>query len=109
MYSEITIQPLDDRAAVELSALCIKCGVEQSVIVGEQALENWNNGMLIQDAFPELDAGQREFLMSGICGDCFDKMFPPEDDGEKYEGEYFPEEFINEDPTEPPIQYGPDE
>jgi len=33
------------------------------------------NGMHIQNAFPYLDSGQREILISGICGPCFDKIF----------------------------------
>lgn len=34
-------------------------------------------GGLIQDVFPEFDADTREFIMTGICGDCY-----PSDDGE---------------------------
>ena len=29
-------------------------------------LDRWRNGALIQDAMPQLDADQREFLISGI-------------------------------------------
>ncbi len=29
----------------------------------------------IQDIFPELRNDEREILVSGICGECFDEMF----------------------------------
>jgi len=38
------------------------------------AYAKWNAGALIQDAFPMLDAGEREFLMTGITPDQFDNM-----------------------------------
>lgn len=31
-------------------------------------------GALIQDAFPNFTPSQREFLMTGICDSCWDKM-----------------------------------
>lgn len=41
-------------------------------------VENWINGMLIQDAMPNLPADQREFLISGCTPEDFNKLFPPE-------------------------------
>ncbi len=35
----------------------------------------WENGKVIQDAMPYLTPGEREVLISGTCGSCFDKMF----------------------------------
>lgn len=32
---------------------------------------DWQGGVLVQDAFPELTAQEREILISGICPDCF--------------------------------------
>ena len=29
----------------------------------------------IQDIFPELSPGERELFVSGMCGECFDKVF----------------------------------
>lgn len=34
----------------------------------------------IQTIFPYLTPGERELLMSGICDECWHKMFPPEPD-----------------------------
>lgn len=35
----------------------------------------WQTGELIQNAFPMLDAGQREFIKTGITPDEWDNMF----------------------------------
>ncbi len=37
-------------------------------------------GVLIQQAFPNLSSVQREQILSGICGPCWDKILPEEDD-----------------------------
>lgn len=39
----------------------------------------WENGMLIQDAFPTLTAGQREFLKTGITPEEWDRVFGKEE------------------------------
>ena len=41
----------------------------------EKALTEWKNGTLIQDAFANLNATEREFLMTGIYGEAWDNMF----------------------------------
>lgn len=58
---------------------CVKCNRKVEFEVTSQEFKNWQDGMLIQRAMPNLNADQREFLMSGICGSCFDEMFRPED------------------------------
>lgn len=37
--------------------------------VTQNQIDRWQGGMLIQDAMPQLDADQREFIMTGICTD----------------------------------------
>jgi len=39
----------------------------------------WTNGMLIQDAVPQLNVHEREFLKSGILPDEWDAMCGEED------------------------------
>ena len=41
----------------------------------EKRFTLWQSGMLIQDAFPMLDAGQREFIKTGITPEEWDNMF----------------------------------
>lgn len=38
----------------------------------------WQQGEYIQKALGHLSADGRELLISGVCGPCFDKMFPEE-------------------------------
>jgi hypothetical protein len=47
----------------------------------QQGIEKWDAGAYVQDAFPTLNAGQREFLMTGLLPREFNKMFAgdPED------------------------------
>lgn len=45
--------------------------------VSQERIEVWASGAgaLIQDAFPELNADQREFLMSGATPEAWEAMF----------------------------------
>ena len=54
---------------------CPLCRKQQSLFVKEEQIEKWENGMLIQKAFPELSVSQREILQTGTCGTCWDNMF----------------------------------
>jgi hypothetical protein len=40
----------------------------------------WLDGEHIQDVMPELSASERELLISGMHGECWDVMFPPDED-----------------------------
>lgn len=46
----------------------------QAVKYDETDWQAWKNGMLIQNAFPYLNAGEREMIKTGICGACWDRM-----------------------------------
>ena len=58
---------------------CMLCGESGHIVVDEAGLEAWGSGVLIQNAFPELSAAEREQLMTGIHGECWDKAFREED------------------------------
>ena len=58
---------------------CNQCSEVHVIEVDFQDWSDWRRGKLAQDAFPYLSADERELLISGICGKCFDKMFPPDD------------------------------
>lgn len=45
-----------------------------------EAVKVYNKGALIQDAFPFLSAAEREFLISGITPEEWDRMFGPNKD-----------------------------
>lgn len=40
-----------------------------------EAYNAWNGGLLIQDAFPDLAAHLREFIMTGVTPDEWDELF----------------------------------
>lgn len=44
--------------------------------VTEEQLQKYINGALIQDAFPNLSASDREFIMTGVTDDEWDAAFP---------------------------------
>jgi len=54
---------------------CIQCKETQHITTKTEDLDSWENGELIQNAMPYLTADEREVLISGICGTCFDNMF----------------------------------
>jgi len=54
---------------------CPFCGKAHEVEVNEMDYLDWQDGALIQDVMPYLSAQEREHLISGICEDCWDKMF----------------------------------
>lgn len=60
---------------VEISCVCAICGKGRTVKVSKVGYDRWLKGELIQNALPELSVDDRELLMSGICGECFDKIF----------------------------------
>ena len=54
---------------------CPFCGCANEIEVNEEDYWAWDDGMLVQDAFPYLSVNEREALISGICPDCWDSMF----------------------------------
>ena len=58
-----------------IQATCRQCTVSVEMPVNRRDVVDWKGGKYIQDAMPYLSADQRELLISGTCGTCFDKMF----------------------------------
>lgn len=56
------------------------CKKTYTITVFGPDLFAWNQGTHAQSAFPYLSDADRELLfMSGICGECWDKMFDDEE------------------------------
>ena len=55
--------------------ICKKCKKEFTLQVRESDYNRWLEGTLIQQAMPYLTVGERELLISGICSECYDKIF----------------------------------
>ena len=57
--------------------------------VTEDQIQKYENGALLQNAFPHLNAGDREFIKSGISSEEWDSLFGSE---EEQEEEFVPDE-----------------
>ena len=59
---------------------CRYCDTVHDLTVNVEGFVNWQAGQYIQDALPELSAGERELLISGTCDECWQRLFPEEDE-----------------------------
>ena len=46
-----------------------------NIDVTDEQVQAYMDGALIQDAFPQLTAGEREFIKTGITEEAWDEMF----------------------------------
>ncbi len=60
---------------VTVLTYCPFCGEAHEIEVNESDYWDWDDGELVQNAFPYLDANEREMLKTGICPSCWDAMF----------------------------------
>jgi len=49
--------------------------VQMDLPVTMEQIQRWENGGLVQDVFPQLNADQREFLISGMLPREWEKLF----------------------------------
>ena len=64
---------------ITLRATCRVCKKVEDIPVKESEYIRYRDERpLIQVAFPDLTAAQREIIQSGTCGACFDQMWPEE-------------------------------
>jgi len=54
---------------------CLKCKKTVDVGIKPEDYERWAAGELLQNAAPYLTADDREILLSGLCGSCFDALW----------------------------------
>ena len=60
---------------INLIGNCVFCNRGWAVEVNQTDLERYEEGELVQNAFPYLTATERECLISGMCPTCQDKVF----------------------------------
>ena len=58
-----------------ITKVCPECGKKTTITVDIDAYARWRNGELIQRAFPDMSADDRETLMTGLCIDCQKQIF----------------------------------
>lgn len=64
-----------NRRECEIVTVCPICGEEHLIPANLEDFHAWDEGALVQDTFPYLSADEREMLISGICPECWDKLF----------------------------------
>lgn len=55
---------------------CVDCRAPESFTVTSKQIEDYCDGGLMQNVFPEIAPERREMLKSGYCPKCWDKLFP---------------------------------
>lgn len=58
---------------------CRLCGTPSVLHLRAMSVEKYRNGALVQDAFPDLSLDDRELLISGTHPECWNNLFPEED------------------------------
>lgn len=66
----------------EAKVCCRMCCKVHTLLVSREDLDIYNspNRPHVQDIFPYLTPAERELLISGVCPECWEKMFGGEDD-----------------------------
>lgn len=71
-------------AKTDVLYYCKFCNKEIVITVDEEDIKKYENGALIQDAFPYLTPDEREIMISGMCGDCWQKYMESFDEEEDF-------------------------
>lgn len=69
--TEVQVNP----ALLTIHGRCPFCNENWTVVdVPTAGFHAWRGGQHVQTALPNLSAQQREFLISGVCADCWSKL-----------------------------------
>lgn len=63
------------RFPITASFVCPMCSTYHTLTVELEQYLNYLDGMLIQEAFPEMSPTDRERFLSSFCPDCQEKIF----------------------------------
>ena len=66
-------------------------GVERTLDLNitQSMLADWESGTLIQEAMPQLNADEREFIMTGVVGAEWDNEFGEDEDDQIHDRKGF--------------------
>jgi hypothetical protein len=71
-YTITSTGPMEVAVKVNSKKLAVQASIQQM----EEGWIRWTvQGNMVQDAFPFLSSGEREFLMTGITDDEWDQLF----------------------------------
>ncbi|MEY4432355.1 MAG: hypothetical protein RLZZ44_485 [Bacteroidota bacterium] len=71
---------------MKISVSCELCHEKTILEVEQSQLDDWRNGVLIQDAMPQLSNSERELLISGTCEKCWNDIFRQVVEADKFTG-----------------------
>lgn len=77
MISPVTVF---SEGKVFLSGHCQVTGEPWSLCVDQKAYQEWQDGMLIQNAFPDMPYTDRELLISGTSAEGWKLLFGDDDE-----------------------------
>jgi hypothetical protein len=72
---------MSDTIIIKTKPCCV-CNEYEVWSLDRQAVTKWQEGELIQNAFPDMSMQDREILISGTHPACWEKLFPGEDSDE---------------------------
>lgn len=75
------VMKMSDTIEVKTKTCCV-CDKFDVLTLNRSAVESWQSGEYVQVAFPDMSADDRELLISGTHSECWDKLFPREEDDE---------------------------
>ena len=66
---------------VKIEVRCRECGEYKEIEVDSWAYHEWSERRLLaQEAFPHLEADDRELLISNTCGQCWNNLFSEDEE-----------------------------
>jgi len=65
----------NDNNTITISKRCLYTKKQYSVTISRDEYDKWLSGERIQNAMPNISAGDREFLISGISPEGWRQMF----------------------------------
>lgn len=59
---------------------CMVCQKSSLLQLDYDAVQKFEAGAFVQDAFPDMSPADREMLITGTHPDCWDKIFPEDEE-----------------------------
>jgi hypothetical protein len=66
---------MDETTTLIQTRRCFHCGDKGILLLSNEGIKAYEDGALIQDAFPDLPRAQREQIISGTHPECWIEMF----------------------------------
>lgn len=64
-----------NKKGIKVDLTCRECKKTETIQVNEVKFFHWRQGALIQNVFPELSVETREFMTTGYCPACQEKIY----------------------------------